>query len=68
MVIDTVTRRGAQVVQDGENYGVRQEIDYLKFGLAVGTDSADNGLEADGTAASRPAVAEKSETPEVVGV
>jgi flagellar assembly factor FliW len=68
MVIDTTTRRGAQLVQESDDFGIRQEIDYLKFGLAVNSDSADNAFSTDSSADPDPAVAESSETRESVGV
>jgi len=42
LVVDTETRRGAQVTQDDTKFGVREEINYFKFGLAVASDSSDN--------------------------
>ncbi|MBU8870701.1 MAG: flagellar assembly protein FliW [Gemmatimonadales bacterium] len=42
LVIDTETRRGVQFTQEDGKYSLRQEINYLKFGLAVKSDSADN--------------------------
>ncbi len=42
LLIDTETRRGTQLPLDDEGLSLRQEIDYLKFGLAVSTESADN--------------------------
>lgn len=68
MVIDTSTRCGAQLVQDSDEYGIRQEIDYLKFGLAVNSRSADNGDGIESSADHDPAVTEGSETQESVGV
>ena len=43
LVIDSETRRGAQLTQDDAKYDLRQEIDYLKFGLAVQSNTAENG-------------------------
>ncbi len=42
LVVDTETRRGVQMTQDDSRYGVREEINYFKFGLAVSGDSSDN--------------------------
>lgn len=47
LIMDTESRRGAQVTQDDSKYGVRQEINYFKFGLAVNPVSSDN--ESDGS-------------------
>ena len=44
LVVDTETRRGIQLVLDAENHSLRQDINYLKFGLAVQSESLDNGL------------------------
>lgn len=41
LVIDTDTRRGLQLTLEGD-FDLRQEINYFKFGLAVGGQSADN--------------------------
>lgn len=41
LVIDTDTRKGLQLTLEGE-FDLRQEINYFKFGLAVGGQSADN--------------------------
>lgn len=42
LVVDAQRRRGAQVALDSDAYPVRQELDYLKFGLAVASASVDN--------------------------
>ena len=42
LVIHTASRRGGQVTLDGEEYSVRQELDYLKFGLAVASPPVEN--------------------------
>jgi flagellar assembly factor FliW len=42
LVVDTETRRGLQLTLEDSQYGVRQEINYFKFGLAVKSDSSDN--------------------------
>ena len=46
LVIDTETRKGAQLALDNADYGMRQEINYFKFGLAVQSESAENSNEA----------------------
>jgi flagellar assembly factor FliW len=43
LVIDTVTRRGAQLSLEDDQLSIRQEIDYLKFALALAGDTAENG-------------------------
>lgn len=68
MVIDTETRRGAQLVQESDGYGIRQEIDYLKFGLAVNSGAVDNEQATEGSAGREPVVEETSETLESVEV
>ena len=35
LLVDTATRRGLQVALDRPDLSIRQELDYLKFGLAV---------------------------------
>ncbi len=45
LVLDTVTRRGAQIALDDDRLSTRQEIDYLKFGLAVAGESVENAGE-----------------------
>jgi flagellar assembly factor FliW len=42
LILDAATRRGAQLALDDDRLSTRQEIDYLKFGLAVAVDSAEN--------------------------
>lgn len=42
LVIDTETRRGAQMALEDERYAVRHEIDYFKFGLAVAGEPLEN--------------------------
>ncbi len=42
LVVDTTTRRGAQIALDDDRLSTRQEIDYFKFGLAVAGESAEN--------------------------
>jgi flagellar assembly factor FliW len=46
LVLDSESRRGAQLVLDGDHYSLRQDINYLKFGLAVTSESSDNANEA----------------------
>ena len=76
LVIDTETRRGIQLTQEDSKYSVRQEINYFKFGLAVKSDSADNGVSEGGNSAADDQVGEiasaqeidPAETTEPVGV
>ncbi|MCP4572064.1 MAG: flagellar assembly protein FliW [bacterium] len=68
MVIAAESRRGAQVVQESDGYGIRQEIDYLKFGLAVHSDAVDNGEATESSADREPGVEESIETQESVVV
>ena len=76
LVMDTETRRGLQLTQDDSKFSVRQEINYLKFGLAVNSDSADNGSSGsvdsskEDLVGEEPAAAEiePAETTEPVGV
>jgi len=42
LLIDIDTRRGVQLMLDDESLSMRQEIDYLKFGLAVNSMEAEN--------------------------
>lgn len=42
LVIDVETRRGLQLTLDDDNFGIRQEINYFKFGLAVQPEASDN--------------------------
>ncbi|MCB1183267.1 flagellar assembly protein FliW [bacterium] len=66
LIVDSNTRRGAQLTLDTEDYSLRQEINYFKFGLAVGGESAENAdteqVSADTAAATG------QEKPETVGV
>ena len=56
LVLDAVTRRGAQLALDDERLSTRQEIDYFKFGLAVAGDTSENEeLETEEAAAEEPA-------------
>ena len=45
LVLDTETRRGTQLILDSDRYSLRQDINYLKFGLAVTSDTSDNDAE-----------------------
>ncbi|HPF70497.1 MAG TPA: flagellar assembly protein FliW, partial [Candidatus Krumholzibacteria bacterium] len=70
LVIDSETRRGAQLTLDDGRYTMRQEINYMKFGLAVQSDASDNAP-ADAPAARALAGAGSeaaSPTPEPAGV
>lgn len=49
LLIHLGTRLGAQVVIDDERWSLRQEIDYLKFGLAVQGETAVEGTEESAT-------------------
>lgn len=42
LLIDTVTRKGAQLALEDDRLSTRMEIDYFKFGLAVTGESAEN--------------------------
>lgn len=42
LVMDVGSRRGAQIALDDERLSTRQDIDYLKFGLAVAGEAVDN--------------------------
>jgi flagellar assembly factor FliW len=42
IVVDAASRRGVQLSLEDPALSVRQEIDYLKFGLAVGSETSDN--------------------------
>ena len=56
LVLDAVTRRGAQLALDDERLSTRQEIDYFKFGLAVAGDTSEyEELETEEAAAEEPA-------------
>lgn len=69
LVVDTETRQGAQLTLDDGRFEMRQEINYVKFGLAVQTDSADNGLADAGAPVPKGFGAEAvAETPELAGV
>lgn len=66
LVIDSETRRGAQLTLDDSAYSIRQEINYFKFGLAVSSETTENDATADVSAA---AMAENGEKcPEPAGV
>lgn len=43
LVIAVNSRRGCQWTATDDSWPVQQEINYLKFGLAVGPDSSENG-------------------------
>lgn len=70
LVVDTETRKGAQLTLDDGRYAMRQEINYMKFGLAVQDESSDNAqveAVADQARAGSSADAEAT-APETVGV
>jgi len=64
LVVDTETRRGIQLTQDDSKFGVRQEINYFKFGLAVQSDSEDNGDSGSGNVSEDGNGREESSAPE----
>ncbi|RKZ16643.1 hypothetical protein DRQ50_05875 [bacterium] len=45
LVVDIETRRGAQLILDADEYSLRQDINYLKFGLAVNSESSEDVVE-----------------------
>ncbi len=45
LVLDAATRTGAQLALDDDRLSTRQEIDYFKFGLAVGDPGPDNATQ-----------------------
>ncbi len=47
LLLDTESRRGVQLTLDDERYGLRQEINYFKFGLAVKSETTEDGATAD---------------------
>jgi flagellar assembly factor FliW len=66
LVVAADTRRGAQVTIDDGTYGVREEINYFKFGLAVGAENAENAVgEHDSDAERAP---DEEKIPELTGV
>lgn len=66
LVIDTESRRGVQLTLDDVSYSIRQEINYFKFGLAVNSETAEDGQTVQDTA---DAMVENGEpTPEPAGV
>ncbi len=66
LVIDTDTRRGVQLTLEDGTYSIRQEINYLKFGLAVTPESAEDVKTVQDTADAMVENGEK--TPELAGV
>jgi flagellar assembly factor FliW len=60
LVIDTGSRRGAQIALADDRLSTRQDIDYFKFGLAVSGAPLENDL-ADGETASSEAEATSAE-------
>jgi len=64
MVVDRGGRRGAQLVQEEGDYPIHQEIDYLKFGLAVDSGAVDNGSATESSAGREPDVEETPDTRE----
>jgi flagellar assembly factor FliW len=43
LVVNVDTRRGLQMIMDDPDLSVQQEMNYLKFGLAVDVQSSENG-------------------------
>ncbi|MFT5315735.1 MAG: flagellar assembly factor FliW [Candidatus Krumholzibacteriia bacterium] len=71
LMIDVSTRRGVQLTLDDPRYNLRQEINYLKFGLAVQSESGETAnLETGSTDAlsGSKSSATENNTPEIVGV
>ena len=68
LVVDTETRRGAQLTLDDGRFAMRQEINYVKFGLAVQSESSDNEAAEAGAPARTGACAGAAEAPEPAGV
>lgn len=65
LVVDTETRRGAQLILDADAYSLRQDINYLKFGLAVKSESSEDESDANTEATNaEPVDAETRETVE----
>jgi len=44
LLIDTETRRGVQLTLDDDRFGLQQEINYFKFGLAVQSQTTDDAF------------------------
>ena len=78
LVIDVESRKGVQLTLDDEKYGIRQEINYFKFGLAVQTEASDNEtagnqeqgsqVQPEGESTEEAEAQAGAESPEVVGV
>jgi flagellar assembly factor FliW len=66
LVIDTETRRGVQLTLDDTSYGIQQEINYFKFGLAVNSETAEDTETVNNTADAM--VENGAQIPETVGV
>lgn len=78
LVIDASSRRGVQLTMDDDNFSIRQEINYFKFGLAVQQDASDNAEPGNETEAQQASAQNQdkelehaqagAETPETIGV
>ena len=44
VIVDIESRNGVQLTLDDDRYGLRQEINYFKFGLAVQSQAEQNGM------------------------
>lgn len=70
LVMDTETRRGAQITLDDARFSMRQEINYFKFGLAVKSEASDDVSEAtpEESAQAKVQADQEESTPEPAGV
>ncbi len=73
LVINVDTRLGVQIVQENPDWGVQQEMNYLKFGLAVDGEALENNPVIDGgrdssSESDQSEVRPEVETPEPAGV
>ena len=66
LVIDTETRRGVQLTLEDASYGIQQEINYFKFGLAVNSETAEDAGTVKDTADAM--VVNGEQIPETAGV
>jgi len=62
LVIDATTRKGVQLTLDDDNFSIRQEINYFKFGLAVSPESLDNDVPAEGALQQTDRTVKQAET------
>jgi len=61
LVIDATTRKGVQLTLDDDNFSIRQEINYFKFGLAVQQEASDNADPENQDQANQASPAEQAE-------